>query len=313
MSEEEPEFGEPEFLGWHLLRELKNQSDDQISRSKFLKLCCVADRNLLETHEYDVGLARYWYMYGELTNEHEFSGRFYNAPQAMGWDGQQYIPKSLDIEAFDVSKEGFELITDSVEWTVREFGRENVEAIKQHQYEEHAENSFIQEYSELRWLLSTIDLGSQQRLENFTEGGTKETVESNEEYLRQKLDTMVGAYPEDEGRHEEMKALYLRWDDTVRLMLDQSVQYSRIAEFLDDFIFALSRVVLRFDYSQHISDSRLADWEEDAADVKSDFTNNVQETRRELLGNRSRSTELDGVSRAYSRTIEEQIERLRSH
>jgi len=312
MASEGPEFGEPEFLGWSLLRELKAQSDDQISRSKFLKLCCLADRHLLETHEYDVGLARYWYMYGELANEHEFSGRFYNAPQAMGWDGQQYIPKPLNSDAFDVSEDVLELITDAVGWTVQEFGRENVETIKQHQYEEHAANAFIQEYSELRWLLGTIDLGSQQRLANFTESGSEETVESNEEYLRQQLDTMMESYPETEGRHEEMKTLYLRWDDTVRLMLDQSAEYSRIAEFLDDFIFALSRVVLRFEYSQHISDERVDEWEDDAVAVKSNFTTTVRETRRTLLDNRSRSTELDGISRAYSRAIEEQIERLRS-
>jgi hypothetical protein len=305
MPQEEPEFGEPEFLGWILLQQLKEQSGDQISRSKFLKLCCIADRRLLDAHEYDVGLPRYWYMYGELANEHEFSGRFYNAPQAIGWDGQQYIPKPLPVDAFDVSDEALELIPRAVRWTVREFGRENVEGIKQHQYEEHAENEFIQAYSELRWLLSTVDLGSQERLENYGSGG-----ESNEEYLKRQLDEMMTAYPDDEERYEEMKTLYLRWDDTVRLMVDQSVEYSRIAEFLDDFIQALSKVVLRFIYNQNISDERLADWEEDAADEKAEFTTHLKEVRSELLRDRSRSTELDRVSDAYSQTVEEQIEQL---
>ena len=304
MSQDDPEFGEPEFLGWMLLQELKRQSDDQISRSKFLKLCCIADRRLLDTHEYDVRLPRYWYMYGELTNEHEFSGRFYNAPQAIGWDGQQYIPKPLPVDAFDVSEEGLEYIIDVVKWTVREFGRENVEEIKQHQYEEYAENEFIQKYSELRWLLSTVDLGRQERLQNYLDG------ESNEEYLSRKLDAMMTAYPEDEDSYGEMKTLYLRWDDTVRLMLDQSVEYSRIAEFLDDYIQVLSKVVLRFAYNQNISEERLADWKEDAAEEKSEFTTYLREVRTDLLRDRSRSTELDSVSEAYSQTVEEQIEQL---
>jgi hypothetical protein len=305
MPQDEPEFGEPEFLGWFLLQALKDQSDDQISRSKFLKLCCIADRRLNQFHGYDVGLPRYWYMYGELTNEHEFSGRFYNAPQAIGWDGQQYIPKPLRVDEFDVSDEGLRCIPQAVNWTVEEFGSENVERIKEYQYEEHAENEFIQTYSELRWLLSTIDLGRQERLQNYSSGG-----ESNEEYFRRQLDEMMAAYPEDEERYDEMEALYLRWDDTVRLMVDQSVEYSRIAEFLDDFIRALSKVVLRFAYNQNISDDRLADWEEDAADEKVEFTRRLSDVRSELLRNRSRSTELDGVSEVYSRTVEEQIEQL---
>ncbi|MFW5949837.1 MAG: hypothetical protein ACOCR6_00590 [archaeon] len=305
MPQDDPEFGEPEFLGWLLLKQLKDQSDDQISRSKFLKLCCIADRRLAGTHQYEVGLPRYWYMYGELANEHEFSARFYNAPLAIGWEGQQYIPKELPVEAFDVSEEGLELIPQAVRWTVNEFGRKNVEEIKRHQYEEHAENEFIRTYSELRWLLNTIDLGRQERLPNYGSGG-----ESNEEYLKRQLDEMMAAYPDDEERYDAMKRLYFRWDDTVRLMVDQSVEYSRIAEFLDDFIRTLSKVVLRFAYNQNISDERLVNWEEDAAEEKSEFATHLKEVRSKHLRNRSRSTELDRVSDAYSQTIEEQIEQL---
>jgi len=305
MPQDDPTFGEPEFLGWLLLKQLKDQSDDQISRSKFLKLCCIADRRLADTHEYDVELPRYWYMYGELANEHEFSDRFYNAPLAIGWEGQQYIPKELPVDAFDVSEEGLGLIPQAVRWTVNEFGRKNVEEIKRHQYEEHAENEFIRTYSELRWLLNTIDLGRQERLPNYGSGG-----ESNEEYLKRQLDEMMAAYPDDEERYDGMKRLYFRWDDTVRLMVDQAVEYSRIAEFLDDFIRTLSKVVLRFAYNQNISDQRLADWEEDAAEEKSEFATHLKEVRSKHLRNRSRSTELDRVSDAYSQTIEEQIEQL---
>jgi hypothetical protein len=83
MMDQAEQFGEPEYLGWSLLVHLKDQSNDQISRSKFLKLCCITDRYLLEKHDYDVGLPRYWYMYGELANQHEFSGRFFNASKAI--------------------------------------------------------------------------------------------------------------------------------------------------------------------------------------------------------------------------------------
>jgi hypothetical protein len=302
MPQEHSEFGKPEFLGWKLLKLLKEQSDDQISRSKFLKLCCIADRRLIENHDFHVGLPRYWYMYGELANEHEFSGRFYNAPLAIGWEGQQYIPKDLDVGLFDISEDERKLISESVESTVSEFGRKNVEQIKQYQYEHHAENEFIRDYSELRWLLTTIDLGKQERLPKYSSGGV-----SNDEYLKRQLDNMVAAYPDGQKRYEDMKTLYLRWDDTVRLMVDQSVEYSRIAEFLDAFIQALSKVVLRFTYNKNISKDRLADWEKDAAEEKTKFTTHLQEIRSETLQNRSRSPELDNISDAYTQTIEEQI------
>ena len=308
MSQEDPpEFGEPEFLGWYLLKSLKNQSEDQISRSKFLKLCCIADRRLIDTHDYDCGLPRYWYMYGELASEHEFAGRFYNAPRAIGWDGQQYIPKEIDPDNFEVSDEGLELILKAVTWTVDEFGRSTVEEIKEHQYQEHADNEFIRTYSELRWLLSTIDLGRQTRLDNYNTSG-----ESNEEYLTQQLDEMMETYPDDGERYDEMKRLYLRWDDTVRLMIEQGVEYSRIAEFLDDFIRVLSKVVLRFEANQHISDERLAEWEADAADAKATFASDIRAIRSEGLRDRTRSTELDRVSAGYTESITDQIEKLRS-
>ncbi|WP_434530008.1 hypothetical protein ACODNH_01720 (plasmid) [Haloarcula sp. NS06] len=93
-------------------------------------------------------------------------------------------------------------------------------------------------------------------------------------------------------------------------MVDQSTEYSRIAEFLDDFILVLSKEVLRFVYNQNISEERLLDWEEDAAEEREEFTVTLRDVRSELLQGRSRSTELDRVSDAYSQTIDEKIERL---
>lgn len=305
MPQENPEFGEPEFMGWLLLNKLKSRSDQQISRSKFLKLCCLTDRELLDVHDHDVGLARYWYMYGELASEHEFSGRFYYAPRAIGWEGQRYIPKNdLQVDDFDVPHESLEVIYMAVRDVVNEFGDVDVESIKEHQYEHHAENEFIQEYSELRWFLKTVYRRDQRDLGEWGGGQT------NEEYIASRLNAMLDAYPDVEDGYDEMKSLYLRWDDTVRMMLDQSVEYSRIEEFLDDFIEVLSKVVLRFNYNRHIPEERLADWREDAADARSAFATELRETRQELLRDRSRSTELDAVSEAYSQSIEEQIERI---
>lgn len=306
-EEDKEDLGPPEFLGWLLLVRLKDQSGDQISRSKFLKLCCIADRYLLEELDYDIGLPRYWYMYGELANQHEFSGRFYNAPSAIGYEGQQYLPKKrIHRSDFDVSDKEIRLVNAAVEWTVRNFGRENVENIKKHQYSEQAPNAFIQKYSELRWALKNIDLGTQQRLEKYLDG-----PESNEEYITGLLDEMIEAYPEEErDRYDEIRSIYLRWDDTMRLMLEKSGDYGEIEEFLDKFITVLSQVVLRFEYNRNIPEERFKQWEGTAAETKAEFTTTLREKRSELLERRERSTELDSVSEAYTESINAEITRI---
>jgi hypothetical protein len=306
MMNQTEQFGEPEYLGWSLLVHLKDQSSDQISRSKFLKLCCITNRYLLEKHDYDVGLPRYWYIYGELANQHEFSGRFFNAPKAIGWEGQQYLPKSnITFEDFDISIEARECIDTGVKWAINKFGRSNVEEIKQHQYSEQAPHEFIQIYSELRWQLKTIDLNRQQRLGNYTE-----KAQSNERFLRQQLDRMVETYPKED--FDEMYSLFLRWDDTIRLMLDQSPDYGELEECLDDFIKVLSKVVLRFGYRRNISEQRLSEWHKDAAMVKSTFERNLREKRRDRLRNRDRTanTGFEAIADVFSETVRDDVECL---
>lgn len=306
MSDEEPRYGKPEFLGWYLLVRLKERSDEQISRSKFLKLCCIADHYLLEELDYDVGLPRYWYKYGELASEHEFAGRFYNAPSAVGWEGQRYLPKrTLEVEDFEVSKEDIRSINAGVEWVVKNYGGKDVEDLKEYQYSEQAPNAFIEKYSELRWLLKTIDLGSQQRLDTYGD-----EFASNQEYVESLLDEMMETYPEEEARYGEMYSLYLRWDDTIRLMLDQSGDFGAIEEFLDEFISALSRTVLRFNYNRNISAERMQNWEADAAEKKDDFEDALRRRRKALLRQRDRSAELDGVSDSYSASVADDISRI---
>lgn len=303
MPDQEDKLGPQEFLGWYLLVRLKQNSQDQISRSKFLKLCCVADRYLMDELNNNIGFPRYWYMYGELANEHEFTERFYNAPSAIGWEGQQYLPKqSVTPDDFSLTQDELRSIAAAVEWTVTNYGSKPVEDIKKHQYSTDAPNEFIQAYSELRWLLRTIDLGTQQRL-----GAYSENPETNKDHILSQLDRMLSVYPNTK-QYEEMQRLYLRWDDTMRMLIEQSNDYAEIEEFLDDFIESLSKVVLRFAHNNGISSERLESWEEERVDIKAAFAGSIKEKRSLLLTNRTQSSELDAVSESYSTVISEQIE-----
>ncbi|WP_373189963.1 hypothetical protein [Halolamina sp.] len=304
---EEQQLGEPEYLGWRLLVRLKEQSGDQVSRSKFLKLCCLADRHILEEYDYEVGMPRYWYMYGELGSQHDFSSRFFNAPSALGWEGQQYLPKrDLRPSDFDLSDEGLRGIEDGLHDIVSRWGRENVESIKQYQYQHQAPTPFIPAYSELRWQLQNVDLENQARLDEFSTG------ESTEEYIGDLLDEMVGTYPVEE--YSEMYDLFLRWEDTVRMMLDSSPDYGAIEEFLDQFIEALSKVVLRFEHSSNISQERREEWVSQARAQKAEFEKLLRQRRRSFIRSRGETsrTHLESVSESFSQTVREDINSILS-
>ncbi|WP_363467808.1 hypothetical protein [Halogeometricum borinquense] len=290
-------FGEAEYLGWQLLVQLKRRSDEQIPRSKFVKLLCITDREIEQKYDYDIGTPRYWYMYGELVDEHEYTGKFYNAPSAIGWEGQQYLPKrSLTEDDFEVGQEAKEYIDTQSESVVHRFGGKNVEEIKEYQYEQYAPCPFIQNYSELRWYLKVSGIDREQT--GIHDFGVDVTPPSKvvEEYL----DLMLETFPSE---YEEMKSLYLRWDDTVRMMLEQDPDLGEVQEFLDEFIITLSQKELRFQHNSHINEETLQSWTESASQQEREFRESVRAKRDNLLSNRSPSPALDSVSEDFSSSV----------
>ncbi len=120
---------------------------------------------------------------------------------------------------------------------------------------------------------------------------------------------MVESYPVQE--YEEMYDLFLRWEDTVRMMLDSSPDYGEIEEFLDQFIETLSKVVLRFEHSQGISEERREKWQSQAETQKADFERLLRERRKSILqqeGNRA-FPNLQSVSESFSQTVRDDLER----
>lgn len=152
MTEEtETTLAESEYLGYQLLKHLYEVDNRPVSRSKFLKLSCIADRALLDSQDVDIGFPRYWYKYGELAAVHDFSRDFINAPSARFWSGQEIHPdREIPDHEFDVEPSVREAITKAVRQTVDRFGKSTVEEIKGHQYRTQAPNDFIEAYSRLR-------------------------------------------------------------------------------------------------------------------------------------------------------------------
>lgn len=294
MSEDDGEkLGPWEYLGYKLIVKIKDRYKRQISRSKFLKLNCVADHYLQEELDFDIDLPRYWYKYGEILDEHSVNGEFYHAPSARGFSGQQYLTsREYDVDEFDITDEEREMIDKAVDWTALRFAKRNVEQIKAYQYQAHAPKEFIRAYSELRELLIT-DLEEQAVLTRYS---SKDA--SNQEIVTDLLDEMLMTYPTQ--RYEDMYGIYLRWDDTARILIEDDPDYPGLKEFLDDFIKALSKVELRFEHGSNIPEYRLDRWWNERDDVLNSFEEELENRRIALLKSDEPSGELESVAEEYN-------------
>ena len=272
------DFGASEYLCYRLLVELENSRSYPVSGSRFHKLSCITERHLASERDRDVGLPRYWYVYGEVVDEQSLDGDFYIAPSANHWSGRRYLPVE-DVSEWDfaVDDDEKEAIESAVDWAVGTFERSNAAAVKKYQYRHHVPNEFVQTYSDLRTQLKEVDLNQQSTLGDF--GATDHSTRA---FVIESLETMVDTYPRND--YPEAYELFLEWYETVELLLEaQDPDYAAIEEFLDSFITMLSKVELRFHHRQHIPDDRIKVWEDERLEAKATFAEKLTEKRRELL------------------------------
>lgn len=289
----------PEYLAYRMLKSLHELDDSPISRSKFWKLCCLADRHIQEEYDCDIGFPRHWYKYGELGEAHSVNRSILNAPSARFWQGQELYPdREIPDSDFDIFSDEQAYIVRAVERIVSEFGKKSVDEIKEYQYNNYPPNEFIEAYSQLREQFEVADLDRQALLPDFDRGG-------REQYIEDMLDEMMISFPESE--YGEVHDLYLRWDDTMRMMLNDDADAVELKQFLDVFIERLSEITIRFKHSQHIPKKRLERWEEEKPIKKEKLETEVQQKREQYLNRREPSGVLNSVSGAFDETVIEDM------
>jgi len=297
---EDGEFSASEYLGHQLLIRLQEEKG-HISRSFFFKAWCLADRYIESELDFETGLPRYWYMYGEIPDETTVSDEFYYS-NTTSW-GRKYQPiYNIDLSRFDISKEEKDILDQGVRWAISRFGKRNTDFVKSLQYTEHAPNEFIRTYSELRDYLEYTDLDNQAPLQRFPE------YESNQEVVEHLLDEMMITYPKED--FEEMYKLYLRWDDTARILLNSGVPFSEFEDFLDRFIEALSKVVIQISFSEDMPPNRVDRWQDERDDAKEEFADWLTTQRNELLDGRESSGLLDDLAEPYDQSVENSMSEL---
>jgi hypothetical protein len=292
------QFGTPEYLGYRLLHRLQ-ESRGQVPKTVFHKFWSLADRHAREAFGVDLGVPRYWNKYGEMVDETQTTTDFFVSPSAP-WGGQAYKPVYEVSESdFDLTDEERTAVTESVQWAIERLGGRDARQLEEYQYEHYAPNEFVLSYSNLRAYLQYTDLDTQVPLTVF--GDTD--PDDNREIVTDLLDKMRTTYPESSRRFDQLFEVYLRWDDTARLLVEQGNNFSRLEQLLDDFVQVLSNTVLRFEYNDDISAARLDEWDAGTDSEIENFETDLRRRRETLLSERERSGVLESVSDSYDETV----------
>ncbi|USZ66679.1 hypothetical protein NGM10_07955 [Halorussus salilacus] len=294
-------LGPPEFLGYRIIREREEQDESPTSRSKFWKLCCIADRYLVEELNHDIGFPRHWYKYGEVGEPHSVNRGFLNAPRARFWEGQElFSDRKIPITEFDISGEDQRLIRRAASKIVGEFGKRPTKELKKHQYNNDAPEPFIEAYSKLRAQFEAVDLDQQKLLPDYSQGPSS-TIENL-------LDEMLVTYPCD--RYEDVYGMYLNWDDTMRLMYETGGTAPEMKSFLEFFVEKISEITLRFEHNRNIPEDRLDSWREEREEKIRVLDTGIEETRRALLEGYEPPEVLESVSDSFDRSMTEELDEL---
>lgn len=299
------ELGRKEYLGYWVLKLREMHGGQPISRSVFWKLCCLADRHLLKETGLDIEFPRHWYKYGEVGEAHSLTRDFFNAPKARFWQGQEYHSKEIPETAFTVENDERELIRHAAAETIREYGNKDAQELREIQYSEFAPNEFIRSYSRLRKHLESLEqveidseTSRQRRLDDFDDS-------EGRNYVEQLLDRMITTFPREQ--YEDVYRLYLRWDDTMRMLVEQDRPIHEQKVFLEFFVEKLSEITLRFEHNHAIPEDRLSDWYDRRAEIIRELDEGIEETRNECLSRREQSGELESVAEIYDETVIEDI------
>lgn len=305
-AEERADFdlGPPEYLVYRILWELRENTGGETGRTKFHKLCILADKELNERYDRNIGLPQYWYKYGKTLAESEIDDAVTFTPHSNHRRGFAYYPAEQVSESdFDHLDEDLkdDIFQVAIE-IVDKHGGKSYEELEKYQYENFPPHKFVTAYGNFRWYLSSISLDRDQKtIEYFTDPSEKSTIE-------ELLDEMLVSFDEDE--FEEIYDLYLDWDDTIRLLNEEGASARELLDFTETFIEAIAKAVLRFKDRSHISENRLSKWEEEKEKVLNDLESKIQRRRESALSGRSLSGELRDIPDSYNETISDELEDL---
>lgn len=303
-EDSEFDFGPPEYLVYRVLSELREKEVGEIGRTKLHKLCILADIELRDDFNRNIGLPQYWYKFGRTLAEHEINSEVFFNTYANHRQGWAYYPANQVQESDFESIPGEEKddIFQAVRDVVAEHGDKDYKELEEYQYQNFAPHDFVTAYADLRWYLDSLFVHrDQSQLEHFLEPYQKTTIE-------EMLDEMLIEFEEDE--FPGIYNIYLEWDDTMRLLNDEGASAREMLEFTETFIEALAKAILRVKDHSHVSEEQVARWREAKDGVLEDLEKKINRTRNQVLSDRNVSGAIHGVAESYNKSIHDELEDL---
>jgi hypothetical protein len=264
----------------------------------FHKFWSLSDRYATEELGVNLGVPRYWYKYGELVDEASVDDGFFVEASAP-WGGRACKPVYEAEGDFDTTPRERRAVRETAEWVLERFGDKSAQQLEAYQYEQYAPNEFVSAYSDLRRALQYTDLDEQTPLSTFD----PDRPNDNHGLVASQLDRMVDTYPDDDPAFDPLFDVFLRWEDTARLLIEQGREFARLEAFLDEFVQAISEAVLRHHFAVGVDEERVDQWRTNAAASVEAFEEVVRDWRTDLLESRDRSGVLQSVSETYDETV----------
>lgn len=297
------ELGAAEYLVYRVVSERHSRDNQETSRTRIHKLCCLVDRRLNDVYDRNIGLPKYWYKYGRTIDESLINRSVLFTPRANHFPGQAYYPADQISESdFDHLPEDLkDDIYQAVIEIIDEHGDKSAEKLQEYQYNNFAPNEFIRAYADLRWHLAYLSTMNedQDTFDRFLDRKQKSRIE-------EMLDEMLAEFDEEE--YQEIYSLYLDWDDTLRLMNELGRSPREMLDFLEMFVEAIAKIAIRFNDNSNISEGKFSEWEEEKSEVKTDLRNKIQRKRKEAIKQRDYQGSLEAISESYNEAIFEELE-----
>jgi len=301
MTEEDStRYTEADYLCYHLWSRLSSeQKDRDITKTQFWKLVCIAERELQSREGYSTELPRYWYQYGEIPHMSELGiESVFDIGYGEG-DSHQSVEmeETLPDSAFEIGGQAKRWIDSVINSLVREYSYSKAWSIKEDHYEDHAPNEFIREFDDFREDVGGFE-PNQMSLGFFSDGDNGTTQLGN---LKEQLEELVRLYPEEQ--YETMYPVFLRWEDTVSLLLEQG-KVDEAKDLTYSFWQALSKVELRLHHNHNVSPAQIEEWKRKRDVKKNEFEQTLRDTRDDALAaEESTESEITSMAESLSDTL----------
>jgi hypothetical protein len=321
-----PSYGEPEYLCYEVIKQVREQlgADHDLPKTTFNKLCYIADRELRDEENIDVGLPVHWYIYGGVLTDDATNGFYESVPTR--WDENRgrnvVLTEDVSSEDFNVTSDIKNLIRNRVREVIAKFGKHYTISVPQdYQYQNYAPTPFIQVFHEFRGFVEDLDEDDTVDSERFVssvevnfsdivsepteERDTKEPSEETNDQIREYLDELLRMYPED--TYTRMEDEFLDWENLTWQMAKNGF-YSQLNDFMDEFWTVFSRVELRIAHNQNVPLRIRSQWNQQVDEQIEKFCNEINRRRDVILETRQETDSLGPVSESYGDTVRDLFE-----